>query len=105
MKKELIKTENLEKMYASMRSSIETFTKRLVKTETKDCLRCYRAVVTQAPSTETKLCGIKLTGSTEQLLIPFSSAVSSVNEGDLVWVLCICDSMSNSIVWQKNDFS
>lgn len=95
----------IEKFYAQIRSSLEAFTRRLVKTETKNCLRCYRAEVTQAPSPDTHLCGVKITGETEQILLPYSSSVSSVTEGSIVWVLSICDSMSNAIVWQKNDFS
>ena len=69
---------------------------------TRDCFRVRKAVVTTAPN-GTK-CSVKLIGDDTILSLPYSSAVSSVSAGDVVWVAILGSSMRNAIVWETHDF-
>ena len=71
--------------------------------QTADCLRVRKAVVTTAPNGS--VCGVVMAGDSTALSLPYSSAVSSVAVGDIVWVLLVGSSMRNAIVWQKLKFN
>lgn len=69
----------------------------------KNCFRVQKAKVITAPNGTT--CQVTLIGQDKVLTLPYSSAVSDISVGDIVWVGIIFNSLSNAIVWQKEDFS
>ena len=82
-----------------IRAAIEAVCREVVREETRDCFRVKKAVVVYAPNGST--CTVKLVGDTENLALPYSSAVASVSSGAVVWVAILGDSMRNAIVWEK----
>ena len=68
----------------------------------RDCLRVRKAKVTTVPNGSA--CGITLVGDSTEIMLPYSSAVSSVSAGDVVWVAILGNSMRNAIVWETADF-
>lgn len=85
-----------------IKDSITNLIREVIKTETQHCFKVYKAVVVTAPTSGK--CAVSLMGQTEILNLPYSSDCSDVTEGDFVWVAVI-GTFSNSIVWQKIDFS
>ena len=85
-----------------IKSNLIPFIRKIINDETQHCFKVYKAVVISAPSNGK--CGVSLMGQSEVLLLPYSSDCSGVQEGDFVWVGVI-GNFSNSIVWQKIDFS
>ena len=71
---------------------------------TRDCFRLKKAVVVSPPNNMTKKCEVNFVGESEVLSLPFSSEVSSVSAGAVVWVAYWGGSMRNAIVWQTADF-
>ena len=69
---------------------------------TQDCFRVRKAVVDTAPNGT--VCKVQLVGDEAVLSLPYSSEVSSVSAGDVVWVAILGPSMRNAIVWQTHDF-
>ena len=85
-----------------VRAAIEAIVRDEIDRETRDCFRVRKAVVTTAPN-GTK-CSVKLVGDDTILSLPYSSAVSSVSVGNVVWVAILGNSMRNAIVWETADF-
>lgn len=85
-----------------IKSNLIPFIRKIINNETQHCFKVYKAVVISAPSNGK--CGVSLMGQTEVLNLPYSSACSNVQIGDFVWIGVI-GTFSNSIVWQKIDFS
>lgn len=79
---------------------------RVVRDETaammRDCFRVRKAVVVTAP--DGFVCSVRLVGDETVLSLPYSSAVSSVSAGDVVWVAILGSSMRNALVWETDDF-
>lgn len=78
--------------------------KNIVMQETRECLRTYKAVVVTAPNSSTGKCVVRLVGQSEELSLPYSSDVSSVPVGSMVWVATTYNSFKNAVVWQKINF-
>lgn len=87
----------------SIKASILRVVDDEIAKKTADCLRIRKATVTTAPNGT--VCGVTMAGDNTALSLPYSSAVSSVSVGDIVWVLLVGSSMRNAIVWQTLDFS
>ena len=85
-----------------VRAAIEAIVRDEIDRETRDCFRVRKAVVTTAPN-GTK-CSVKLVGDDTILSLPYSSAVSSVSVGNVVWVAILGNSMRNAIVWETANF-
>ena len=85
-----------------IKNALDPYVRDLIELETSHCFKVYKAVVVSAPAGDK--CGICFMGQTETVYLPYSSACSSVVVGDFVWVGVI-GTFSNSIVWQKIDFS
>lgn len=86
-----------------LKQAMLPFLRKVIEEETKDCLRTYKAKVTTAPTNGK--CGVTLIGQTTELMLPYSTAVSNVAVGDMVWVATTYNSWINAVVWQKIDFS
>lgn len=86
----------------SVRSMIERLVRSVVREETRDCVRAYKAVVVSAPSSG--VCSVQLIGDTSVLSLPYSSKCSGVSVGEVVWVAVLFGSMRNAIVWETADF-
>ena len=76
--------------------------KKIIDEETKECLRTKKATVTSAPNGST--CSVRLVGDSTILTLPYSSKVSSVSVGDVVWVAYLYNDYRNAIVWETHDF-
>lgn len=85
-----------------VRAALAEVIRQEVEELTADCFRLKKAVVTSAPG-GTRM-SVKLVGDNTVLSIPYSSEVSSVSTGDVVWVAYWGGSMRNAIVWQTADF-
>lgn len=85
-----------------IRAAIAAVVREEIDRETRDCFRVRKAVVTTAPN-GTK-CSVKLVGDDTILSLPYSSAVSSVSVGNVVWVAILGNSMRNAIVWETANF-
>ncbi len=85
-----------------VRAAIEAIVRDEIDRDTRDCFRVRKAVVTTAPN-GTK-CSVKLVGDDTILSLPYSSAVSSVSVGNVVWVAILGNSMRNAIVWETANF-
>lgn len=72
---------------------------------TQDCFRVKKAIVVTAPNSTTGKCSVHFIGDDTVLSIPYSSEVSSVSAGAVVWVAWWGGSMRNAIVWQTADFN
>lgn len=88
----------------AVRSALAEVIRQEVEALTEDCFRLKKAVVTSAPNSTTRKCGVKLVGDNTSLSIPYSSEVASVSVGDVVWVAYWGGSMRNAIVWQTANF-
>lgn len=85
-----------------IRHSIKKIVKEVIAEETKECLRLFKAEVITAPNGST--CEIQLVGDKKTMNLPYSSKVSSVKKGSMVWVVTIYNSFSNAIVWETINF-
>lgn len=85
-----------------IRAAIEAVVRDEIERETRDCFRVRKAVVTTAPNGSK--CSVKLVGDDTILSLPYSSAVSSVSVGNVVWVAILGNSMRNAIVWETATF-
>ena len=85
-----------------IKAAITAIVREEIDRETRDCFRVRKAVVTTAPN-GTK-CSVKLVGDDTILALPYSSAVSSVSVGNVVWVAILGNSMRTAIVWETADF-
>lgn len=88
----------------AVRGALAEVIRQEVEALTADCFRLKKAVVTVAPNSTTKKCSVKFVGDDTVLSIPYSSEVSSVSVGAVVWVAYWGGSMRNAIVWQTADF-
>ncbi len=82
---------------------LEKIVSKIIAEKTRSCLRVYKASVVSAP--DGKTVGISLIGENTVLNLPYSSAISDILPGDLVWVGVIFNHFRNAFVWQKIDFS
>ena len=85
-----------------IREAIASVVREEVETLTRDCFRVRKAKVVNAPNGST--CGVKLIGDDTLLTLPYSSKVSSVSSGSVVWVAILGPSMRNAIVWETANF-
>jgi hypothetical protein len=77
---------------------LEDFVKKVIQSETKDCFRVYKAKVTTAPNGT--LCGVTLVGDQTELMLPYSSRLSNLQVGTIVFVATIFGSFRNAFVWE-----
>ena len=92
-----------------LRQALMPFIQKIVDERTRECLRTYKAKVVSVPNAETGLCEIQLMGqggieNPTTVSLPYSTAVSSVSVGDMVWVATTYNSWRNAVVWQKIKF-
>lgn len=92
----------LQEESIKLKNILEKIIRPIVKEETKSCLRLYKAKIITAPNDTT--CEVQLVGDKTTMNLPFSSAVSSAVEGDLVWVATLYDSFSNAVVYNFLNF-
>ena len=85
-----------------IKAAIAAIVREEIDRETRDCFRVKKAKVTSAPNGTT--CTVKLIGDDTALVLPYSSAVSSVSVGNVVWVAILGNSMRNAIVWETANF-
>lgn len=95
--------KNLFSESAEIYSLLESIVSKIIAEKTKSCFRVYKASVVSPPSGNTV--GVSLVGENTVLNLPFSSAVSDITVGNLVWVGVIFGNFRNAFVWQKIDFS
>lgn len=84
---------------ASMREVIEGVCRDVVQTETKNCVRVYKAIVTASNPAGTTVT-VKLAGEDTTLTIPRRSDLE-VSSGDAVLVAVLFGSWRNALVWDK----
>lgn len=84
-------------------SILEKIISKIVAEKTRSCFRVYKAIVVSAPNGKTV--GISLIGENTVLNLPYSSAISDILPGDLVWVGVIFNHFRNAFVWQKVNFN
>ena len=87
-----------------LRQALTPFIQKIVDERTRECLRTYKARVVSPPEISTGKCVIQLVGQETTLSLPYSTAVSSVSVGDMVWVATTYNSWKNAVVWQKIKF-
>lgn len=93
--------ENLQQASA-LRAMLSDIVREVVREETRDCLRVYKAVVTSAPNGS--VCSVRLVGDTTVLSLPYSSKVANVSAGSVVWVAVLFGNLRNGIVWETSNF-
>lgn len=87
---------------------LEGIARKVVLEETKNCLRLYKATIIKAPYVNETLgavCDVLLSGDSQTLTLPYSSKISNVSAGELVWVASFYGSFVNAIVWEKLYFN
>lgn len=87
-----------------VRSAIAAIVRDEIQKQTSDCFRVRKATVYASPNSTTGICRVQLIGDDTILSLPYSSAVSSVSPGAVVWVAVLGNSMRNAIVWERADF-
>lgn len=88
-----------------VRAALAEVIRQEVERLTQDCFRVKKAIVVTAPNSTTGKCSVHFIGDDDTVLsIPYSSEVSSVSAGAVVWVAYWGGSMRNAIVWQTADF-
>lgn len=87
-----------------VRAALAEVIRQEVERLTQDCFRLKKAIVQTAPNSTTGKCSVQLIGDDTVLSIPYSSEVSSVSAGAVVWVAYWGGSMRNAIVWQTANF-
>lgn len=90
-----------------VRSAIAAIVRDEVRKQTSDCFRVRKATVYASPNSTTGICKVQLIGDVGNdtiLSLPYSSAVSSVSPGAVVWVAVLGNSMRNAIVWETANF-
>lgn len=95
---------------AKLKQALTPIIEKIVDERTRSCLRTYKAKVVTAPDSTTGKCVVQLMGQSglsnpTTLSLPYSTAVSSVSVGQMVWVATTYNSWRNAVVWQKIDFS
>lgn len=80
------------------RDAIAAVVREEVEALTRECMRVRKAIVTSAPNGT--ICKVHFVGDDTILSLPYSSKVSSVSVGAVVWVAILGDSMRNAIVWE-----
>ena len=85
-----------------IKAAIAAVVREEIERETRDCFRVKKAKVTSAPNGAT--CSVKFIGDDTVLSLPYSSRVSSVSVGSVVWVAILGNSMRNAIVWETANF-
>lgn len=85
-----------------IRQAISKIVRDILAEETKSCFRLYKGKVVTAPNGST--CEIQLAGDEKTMSLPYSTKVSNITAGSMVWVATIYNSFSNAIVWETIDF-
>lgn len=85
-----------------LRKMIKSVVNEAVEKATRDCFRVYKAVITTVP--DGSACGVRLVGENTIMSLPYSSKITGVSVGDIVWIASIYGSMHNAIVWETADF-
>ena len=93
---------NLLNESEKIRVQIKQIVSEIVKEDTKDCVRAYKGTVVSAPNGST--CQVQLNGDDAIMSIPYSSKVSSVTIGEVVWVAVLFGDFRNAVVWEKYNF-
>lgn len=86
-----------------IRAAVAAVARDEIELQTRDCFRVKKAKVTSAPNGAT--CSVKFIGDDTILALPYSTHVSSVSVGSVVWVAILGNSMRNAIVWQNASLS
>lgn len=89
---------NLISNAQKIKNPLEIIIRRIVKQETKNCLRLYKARVITAASGN--VMQVKLIADDKTLTLPYSSKCSSATVNSIVWVATLTDSFRNAIVWE-----
>lgn len=85
-----------------IRDAIIKVVEDVLDEKTRDCFRVKKAIVKGTPSGG--LMEVLLVGDSNSLFLPYSSRVSSVTVGSVVWVAVLGNSMRNAIVWETANF-
>ncbi len=72
---------------------------------TSSAFRVYKAVVTSPANVTTATMGVRRTGDTTVMDLPYTPSVASAKVGDVVWIATVNNSWLNAIVWMPEDFS
>lgn len=88
-----------------IKRAIEQVVDERLKSQTKDCFRVYKALLTAKGDTTmtVKILGNNA-GSNDTMTIPFSSAVADAAVNSIVLVATTYDSWRNAVVWEKYNF-
>lgn len=87
-----------------IRQAISKIVRDILAEETKSCFRLYKAKVVTAPTPNSSTCEIQLAGDEKTMSLPYSTKISNITAGSMVWVATIYNSFSNAIVWETIDF-
>lgn len=88
---------------SQLRRLLESLIKPIVRSETRDCFRVYKATVVTEPFSDERLgsaCQVKLIGDQTPLTLPYSTKMQNMAVGDVVLVAVIYGSWRNAIVWE-----
>lgn len=88
----------------TIREAIAAVVREEVNALTQDCFRVRKAIVATGGAPNGSVCKVHFIGDDTELTLPYSSAVSSVSAGDVVWVAILGPSMRNAIVWETHNF-
>lgn len=91
-----------------LKKALTPLIREVVKQETRECLRVYRATVVATPYEEVlvgSVCQVKLIGDDTVLLLPYSSKLQNMQIGQIVLVATTYDSFQNAVVWDTPFFN
>lgn len=80
--------------------ALEPMVNRLIEEKTRSCIRAKKMVVTTAPNGS--VIGVSDPWA-QEILIPYSTALSAVSVGDTVWIWMYYSSATNAIAMAKGD--
>ena len=81
-------------------NALKPMVDRQIEEKTRSCIRAKKMVVTTAP--DGSVIGVAEPYG-EEILIPYSTALSGVEVGDTVWVWMYYSSATNAIAMAKGD--
>lgn len=107
---------NLFDEAAAFKKAVELIVKDVIQKETKNTLLVYKAIVTQAPYTNSagqSVCKVRLmsdlaaysSSDGTSIELPYASKLSNMASGDLVLVAVLFGSWRNAIVWENIFFN
>lgn len=86
-----------------IKRAIERVVENKIKTDTRSCLRLYKAVITTPP--DGSKCGVRLVGDDTELFLPYNNIIENSTAGSVVWVAVPFDDFRNAIVWATADLN